>query len=231
MVRDRTSRAIEDYIRAIYDLTRGGDRASTNDIAERLGVSPASVTSMVQRLAGEEQPLLDYEKHRGAALTGAGEQVALEVIRHHRLIETYLHEKLGYAWDEVHEEAHRLEHVISEDLEERMAQALGNPRVDPHGEPIPSRDLVMPAASTTSLRDLAPGERAVIVQVRTDDPALLRYLASIGLTPERHVVVHEVSAFDGNAVVEVEGAMERVVLGPQITDHVFVEREEEEGQD
>ena len=225
MVRDKASQAIEDYIRTIYDLTQDGERASTKAIAERIGVSPASVTSMVQRLAAERPPLLDYEKHRGVALTATGEQMALEVIRHHRLIETYLHEKLGYSWDEVHEEAHRLEHVISEDLEERIAQALGDPLVDPHGEPIPSRSLEMPAPHTTTLRDLAPGERAVVVQIRAGDPVLLRYLASIGLVPERRVVVHEVSAVDGNAVVEVEGGAGRVILGPSVTGHVHVERE------
>lgn len=145
---DRLSQAAEDYMKTIYDITRTRPRALTNEIAERMGVTPASATGMVQKLAGAQPRLVDYRKHRGVALTPEGERAALEVIRHHRLLETYLREKLGYTPDEVHDEADRLEHVISEDLEERIARALDDPTVDPHGEPIPDRGLRMPNAPT-----------------------------------------------------------------------------------
>jgi len=132
----QTTQAAEDYLKAIYQITRGGERASTNAVAEVMGVTPASATGMIQRLASEQPPLLRYEKNHGASLTSEGEQIALEVIRHHRLLETFLQEKLGYSWDEVHEEADRLEHVISEQLEERIAHSLGDPHYDPHGDPM-----------------------------------------------------------------------------------------------
>ena len=132
------SAPIEDYLKAIYELTQEQDRASTNEIAEQMGVTPASATGMMQRLATADPPLVDYQKHRGVALTEQGKRNALEVIRHHRLLETFLQEKLGYTWDEVHADADRLEHVISEELEERISQTLGDPAYDPHGEPIPT---------------------------------------------------------------------------------------------
>lgn len=218
----RTSQAAEDYLKAIFEITRGGERASTNEVAAQMGVSPASATGMIQKLAGVQPPLLHYEKHRGAALTPEGEQTALEIIRHHRLLETFLHEKLGYAWDEVHKEADRLEHVISEELEERIAQALGDPSVDPHGDPIPSREFHMPDQSKVSLNELRPGDRAMVVQIKSSNPELLRYLASIGLTIQSRVKVVDVSPFDGNKGLLIDGTEERFVLGPRVTGNIFV---------
>src|SRR5512143_1921314 len=136
--------SIQDYLKAIYELTQNGASASTNALASRLDVEPASVTGMVQKLAATKPALVEYRKHHGVKLTPVGRRAALEVIRHHRLLEAWLVKTLGYSWDEVHVEAEKLEHVISEDFEERMAAALGDPVRDPHGELIPSSDLVMP---------------------------------------------------------------------------------------
>ena len=138
---ENLTQSTEDYLKAIYDLTLNGERATTNQIAEQLGVKPASVTGMLKRLAASEPPLLEYRKHQGAGLTEEGRRAALEIVRHHRLLELFLHETLGYSWDEVHVEADRLEHVLSEEMEERIARVLGDPMHDPHGEPIPNREL------------------------------------------------------------------------------------------
>ena len=221
MTRDNLTPSIEDYLKVIYDLTLAQERASTNQIAERMGVAPASVTGMLKRLAANEPPLLNYEKHRGAELTLAGNQVALEIIRHHRLLELYLHERLGYPWDEVHEEADRLEHVISEELEERIARELGDPLQDPHGDPIPTRELSLPVHNWARLSDLCAGQKAVVQRVANENPDLLRYLSSIGLVPQAHLEVIGVSEFDRNLQLLV-GDRE-LVLGPAVTHHIFVE--------
>src|SRR5512141_1199614 len=164
-MRELLTDSIQDYLKAIYDLTQEGEPASTNALAARLGVEPASVTGMVQKLAAARPPLVDYRKHHGAKLTTAGRRAALEVIRHHRLLETWLVKTLGYSWDEVHSEAERLEHVISEDFEQRVAAALGYPVRDPHGEPMPSSDLVMPADESVPLATLAQGQKAILRRV------------------------------------------------------------------
>jgi DtxR family Mn-dependent transcriptional regulator len=219
----RTSPAAEDYLKVIYTITRASERASTNDIAQLMAVTPASATGMVQKLAGEKPPLLLYEKHRGVSLTLEGEHLALEIIRHHRLLETFLQEKLGYTWDEVHDEADRLEHVISEELEDRIARVLGDPHYDPHGDPIPNREFTLPDQSNTSLSELHIGNRATVVRISTDDPALLRYLSSIGLSLQSRITVTDVSPFDGNTVLEIEENDKSCILGPRITDKIFVE--------
>jgi DtxR family Mn-dependent transcriptional regulator len=223
MMRDQLTHAIEDYLKAIYEITLTGERASTNQIAERMGVKPASVTGMLQRLAAYDPPLLNYRKHHGVALTLEGKKVALEVIRHHRLLELYLQERLGYAWDEVHEEADRLEHVISENFEERIAQALGDPRRDPHGDPIPDRDLVMPPQTAVPLSSLRAGESAAVQRVADDDPRLLRRLQSIGLLPGACLSVVGFSPLDDNLSLHIEGQDERIVLGPKITRQIYVQ--------
>jgi DtxR family Mn-dependent transcriptional regulator len=178
----RPSEAIEDYAKAIYALQRragGEEGVSTNDLAERLGVTAASVSAMLKKLA--ERGLVVHERYRGVLLTEDGERVALEVLRHHRLLELYLAEHLGVPWDRVHEEAEALEHVISEDLEARIAAKLGNPTHDPHGDPIPDADLVMHEGETRSLAELSPGARGRFVRVSDSDPAMLRYLDSRGV--------------------------------------------------
>jgi DtxR family Mn-dependent transcriptional regulator len=215
--------AIEDYLKTIYDLTATRERASTNQIAEVLDVKPASVTGMIKKLSQSTPPLVDYQKHQGVALTPEGEKVALETIRHHRLLETFLHETLGFDWDTVHAEADRLEHVISEEFEERIAQALGDPTHDPHGDPIPDRDLQMPNQATTRLSDLRLGQQAIVQRVRDSDPELLRYLSERGLVPGVQIKVLDYSPFDDNLCLELEGRVESVVLGPRITRQIFVE--------
>lgn len=214
---------IEDYLKTIYDLTKSNDRATTNQIADRMGVTPASVTNMIQKLSSTEPPLLEYRKHRGVKLTLEGEKVALEVIRHHRLLEVFLHQTLGYSWDEVHEEADRLEHVISEDMEERIAASLGHPRHDPHGDPIPTKDLHLPKTSMVTLSELRPTQVARVTRVSDSDPELLRYLSQKGIEPDAQVNVIDYSPFDSNLSVQIEGKNTPVVLGPKVTNQVFVE--------
>lgn len=218
------SQSIEDYLKAVYELTREEtERASTNALAEYLGVAPASVTGMLQKLANTQPPLLDYRKHRGVSLTPEGEKVALETIRHHRLLELFLHQILGYEWHEVHEEADRLEHVISERFEARIAEALGDPRRDPHGDPIPRADLSLPLEHELPLSSLRPPQSASVVRVRDTVPELLQHLSEEGIVPGAHLEVTEFSEFDGNLHLLVDSGQSEIVLGPRITAQVFVE--------
>ncbi len=218
------TQSIQDYLKHIYELNDHGRTASTNDLAARLNIAPASVTGMLQRLASSKPPLVVYKKHQGVTLTKAGEKAALEVIRHHRLLELYLVRALGYSWDEVHEEACKLEHVISEDFEARIASALGNPTRDPHGELIPTVDLTMPSDESRPLASLRTDETATVKRVSDDDPALLRHLREIGVVPEAKVIVKNFSEFDGNLTLKVEGQKSNVVLGTMVTNQIFVEK-------
>ncbi len=167
------TQAIEDYLKAIY-LVGGDQQASTSDLADRLGVSQASVTGMLKKLA--ELQLVRYESYKGASLTHAGRLIALEVVRHHRLIETYLMQALGYAWEDVHDEAERLEHHISEEFEDRIATLLGDPQYDPHGDPIPTKDGRVPPVSQQRLADVSVGATVTVRRVRTDDRNALQHL-------------------------------------------------------
>jgi DtxR family transcriptional regulator, Mn-dependent transcriptional regulator len=195
------SSAVEDYAKAIYALQARGDGApvSTNALAERLGLTPGSVSAMVKRLG--ELGFVEHVPYRGVSLTEPGRRVALEVIRHHRLLELYLVESLGLPWDRVHEEAEVLEHVLSEQLEEVIAAKLGNPTLDPHGDPIPGPDLVLAEPQTRSLASLQPGDRGRFVRVSDSDPAMLRYLADCGVTPGAGFEVLERQPFGGPLVV------------------------------
>jgi DtxR family Mn-dependent transcriptional regulator len=208
----RPSEAIEDYAKAIYALQRRahGEGVSTNDLAERLGVTAASVSAMLKKLA--ERGLAVHEPYRGVQLTGEGERVALEVLRHHRLLELYLTEHLGVPWDRVHEEAEALEHVLSEDLEARIAAKLGNPTHDPHGDPIPDVDLVVDEGQTRSLADLEPGARGRFVRISDSDPAMLRYLDTRGVRLGDRCKVLERQPFGGPLTVRF-GAAEHVLGG------------------
>lgn len=218
------TQSIQDYLKHIYELNEYGGTASTNELASRLNIAPASVTGMLQRLASSNPPLVIYKKHQGVTLTKAGEKAALEVIRHHRLLELYLVKALGYSWDEVHEEACRLEHVISEGFEARIAEALGNPTRDPHGELIPTVDLTMPADNSQPLASLRTDETATVRRVSDDDPALLRHLREIGVTPEAKLTVKDFSEFDGNLTIKIKGHKSNIVLGTTITNQIFVEK-------
>jgi len=215
--------ASDDYLKTIFHLTRGSLRAGTKDIADMLHISQASVSAMLQKLAIATPPLVDYRKHAGATLTSHGERRALEVIRHHRLLETFLFRTLGYSWDEVHEEACRLEHVISEHFEERLAHFLGNPTHDPHGDPIPDGDLNMSTPALTQLSELQPGDHATIRRVSDTDPDLLRYLGVRAVLPDRRIFVMQRSEYDHILTLRVEGRKERVMLGPLVTQRIYVE--------
>src|SRR5690348_4106066 len=190
------SSAIEDYAKAIYALElRAGEAVTTNALAERLGVTPGSASGMVKRLA--ELGLVEHEPYRGVQLTEDGRRVALEVIRHHRLLELYLVESLGVPWDRVHQEAEVLEHVLSEELEELIAAKLGDPTHDPHGDPIPTRDLTIEEAATESLQSMAVGQRGTFARVSDADPEMLRYLADRGIFPGDELEVVERQPFGG----------------------------------
>lgn len=217
----KRTQSVQDYLKRIYELTEGGAPASTNDLARELNISAPSVTGMVKKLASEKPPLLEYQKHQGVTLTPAGKKAALEVIRHHRLLETWLVQTLGYTWDEVHEEAERLEHVISEDFERRIAAALGHPTRDPHGELIPTEDLTMPLDESTPLSALRPNQSATIQRVNAQDPDLLRHLDKLGLTPGIQIKVIEYSAYDHNLTIKV--GRRTHVLGLNITTKIFIE--------
>lgn len=175
------SRSVEDYLKVIYSLSAEGDAVSTSAIAESLEVQPASVTGMVKRLA--ESGLLEHQPYRGVALTEAGAREALRILRRHRILETYLSERLGFSWEEVHREAERLEHAASDALIDRMAQALEDPSHDPHGAPIPTKGGEIEATDPLSLAELAPGQTAQVRAVRDDDSDLLRTMQTLGIIP------------------------------------------------
>jgi DtxR family Mn-dependent transcriptional regulator len=190
------SQAIEDYAKAIYALERrDSDPVSTNALAERLGVTPASASGMVKRLG--ELGLVEHQPYRGVSLTENGRRLALEVIRHHRLLELYLVETLGVPWDRVHQEAEVLEHVLSEELEELIAVKLGDPTHDPHGDPIPTRELTIEEGTTETLQSLEPGACGTFVRVSDSNPEMLRFLAERGIAPGDQLEVLEKQPFDG----------------------------------
>ena len=213
--------SIQDYLKNIYELTENGESASTNALAKKLNISAPSVTGMLQRLALSKPALVEYQKHQGVTLTREGKRAALEVIRHHRLIEAWLVQTLGYSWDEVHEEAERLEHVISEDFESRIAAAMGNPIRDPHGELIPTADLKMPPDHLTPLSALRPKQIGIIKRVKAANPELLRHLEELELVLGAQIEVKEYSPFDHNLTVKV--GRKTTVLGLNITNKIFVE--------
>ncbi len=220
------TRAVEDYLKAIYKLQQDGSRATTNAIAENVGLRAASVTAMLQQL--KAQGLADYTPYRGAYLTEAGLAAALRVIRRHRLIELYLHQHLGVPWDRVHDEAERLEHAISPYLEERIDARLGYPRFDPHGAPIPSSTGALPVQDLLPLYDLPPNTPSVVRHIPDDDSDFLRYVASLGLVPDANVTVLEHDADAGSISLEVASAGEDAhasqVVTAEAAHHIFVSR-------
>lgn len=213
--------SIQDYLKHIYELTENGESASTTALAAKLKISAPSVTGMIQKLATSKPALVEYQKHQGVTLTKEGRKAALEVIRHHRLLEAWLVQTLGYSWDEVHEEAERLEHVISEDFEQRIAAAMGDPERDPHGELIPTVDLKMPLDTTTPLSALRPNQKGTVQCVKAADKELLRHLDSLGLVPGVEIEVQEYSQFDHNLTVRV--GKKASVLGLNITSKIFID--------
>ena len=214
----RITHAMEDYLKAVYRLQHEGGDVTTQRLAEALAISGPSVTNMVKRL--NELRLVEHERYQGVRLTPAGERVALEVIRHHRLLELYLSETLGYSWDRVHDEAERLEHHLSDELEARLDSALGHPTRDPHGDPIPAADGTIAAVPGTRLLDLAAGDRGVVARVSDRDPGQLRYLGQLGLYPGAVVTLVELLPFDGPVRVRVAG--EEHVIGRPLAAAVHV---------
>jgi DtxR family Mn-dependent transcriptional regulator len=218
---DKFSHQIEDYLKTIYLLQQRSGGASTNAIADALSIKPASVTGMVKKLA--EMKLARHAPYQGVTLTKAGEKIALEVIRHHRLIELFLIESLGYSWDEVHAEADRLEHVISEDFEERVAARLGYPATDPHGDPIPAKDGSVAAVKQMCLIDLEPGQSACITRISDAYPEMLRYAAGLGLRPQARITLIDAEPFGGSLRVRVGKAEHSI--GRELAANIFVTSE------
>lgn len=212
--------AIEDYLKSIYEIQQEQGKVATTVLAKRLNVQPASVTGMVKKLS--DMNLLTYEPYQGVQLTQPGKKIALEVIRHHRLVELFLAEALGVPWDKVHQEAEKWEHVLSEELEERIDALLGYPTHDPHGAPIPNRNGEVAERPTLLLADLLPSQAAVIVEVNDQDPELLRYLGSLGLYPNAEIVLIEVAPFEGPLKIEIQNS--EVILGDKVARQIFVRR-------
>jgi DtxR family Mn-dependent transcriptional regulator len=216
----RPSEAIENYAKAIYALEqRGGGTVTNNALAERLQVTPASASSMVKKLG--ELGLVRHVPYKGMKLTPSGRRVALEVLRHHRLLELYLAESLGVPWDRVHDEAEVLEHVLSEELEALIDDKLGNPTRDPHGDPIPSAELEIEEGQTECLAALEPGTRGVFVRVSDSDPSMLRYLAELGITPGERFEIVDRQPFGGPLFARFNGQVH--VLGGDLAAAMRVE--------
>jgi DtxR family Mn-dependent transcriptional regulator len=212
------TQAVEDYLKAIYEIQYEQRRVATTVLAERLAVTPASVTGMIKKLA--DMHLVVHEPYQGVKLTKAGQKIALEVLRHHRLVERFLAEALGVPWDRVHEEAHKIEHVLSEDLEDRMDAMLGHPMTDPHGSPIPRRDGTIDESASTRLAELQAGQSAVVAEVSDHDSALLHYLGELGLYPKSAVAVKAIAPLDGLMTVQIGN--KQYALSRAVANEIFV---------
>lgn len=221
-----TSPAEEDYLKEIYLLQKDAGRATTQMLADRLGVKPPSVTAMIKRLANEESgPMVVHTPYHGVELTERGLAVAVEMLRHHRLLELFLSELLGVPWDQVHGEADRLEHVLSEDLEERIAAKLGQPAYDPHGDPIPTPEGVVPARALRRLDELGSGEMGYVAQVTAQEAPVLQYLAGLGVRPGTEITVESVAPFGGVVAVRIgpEGQeSSHHALGDTLARHILL---------
>ncbi len=218
---DKLSPPMEDYLKTIYMLRERNASVTTTAIATVLTVTPASVTGMIKKLA--ELKLVRHTPYQGVELTKAGEKIALEVVRHHRLLELFLSEALGYSWDRVHAEADALEHVISEEFEDRIAERLGNPSIDPHGDPIPAKDGTITAVAEQALLQLVAGHSATITRVSDQDSNMLRYAAELGLRPTVRVTLIEAEPFGGSLRLKV-GKVERSI-GRELAARIFVTKE------
>ncbi len=213
---------IQDYLKCIYEVTSSGGKASTTQLAQALGISPASVTNMLQKLSKTQPPYVTYQKHQGVQLTEAGRQAALKIIRRHRLIEHYLVEKLGYTWDEVHQEAEILEHAMSPLLERRIDTALGFPDFDPHGDPIPNADLVVPEVEQITLNSLDVGKSGRITRVPHQDSQVLRYLGKGGLRPGAQITLLTRTPYDQTMRILIQESGEEVIIGPSLGSKIYL---------
>jgi len=209
---------VEDYLKAIYELERSGEPAETNAIARLLEIAPASVSGMMRRLS--ELHLITHERYRGARLTALGRRAALKTLRRHRVIEAYLTSALGYSWDLVHDEAERLEHAASDELIDRMAEAIGEPATDPHGAPIPTREGRLDEPTLVPLASLEPGKTARVERVSDRSAERLRYLAELGIVPGVDVRVVAREPFEGPIALQVHNA--RRTVGPSLASQILV---------
>jgi DtxR family transcriptional regulator, Mn-dependent transcriptional regulator len=224
------SPAVEDYCKAIFTLeSRAEEPVSTNPLAERLGITPGSVSAMLKRLG--ELGLIEHHPYRGVRLTPDGRRVALEVIRHHRLLELFLAEALEMPWDRVHAEAEVLEHVISEDLEQLIATKLGDPTLDPHGDPIPSAELELQELETHPLERLAEGDGGVFVRVSDADPEMLRYLSDRGISPGDRLHVRERQPFGGPLLVSFDDGHSEYAIGGRLARAMRVQLDRDSARD
>ena len=212
------TQAVQDYLKIIFKLANNGKAVSTNAIAEKLQISQASVTGMIKKLS--DLKLTTHRPYYGVELTQTGRKIALEIIRHHRLLELYLAEALGYSWDRVHDEAEKLEHVISEEFEDKMAKILGNPTADPHGAPIPSKDGLIEERTLECLSVIDAGQKVQVKEVSDKDPEMLRYLGDIGIFPDVMIDVMEKAPFGGPLLIKVAG--KEYNLGERLTDNILV---------
>ncbi len=212
------TQAVQDYLKIIFKLANNGNAVSTNAIAERLRISQASVTGMIKKLS--DLKLISHRPYYGVELTKTGRKIALEIIRHHRLLELYLAEALGYSWDRVHDEAEKLEHVISEEFEDKMAKILGNPTTDPHGAPIPSKEGEIEERVLVPLTAAEAGQKVLVKQVSDCDPELLRYLGEIGIYPEVRLHILEKAPFGGPLLVKIGEGKHH--LGGTLTDNIMI---------
>lgn len=208
----QVTHAMEDYLKAVYRIQESGAQVTTQLLSEALSVTGPSVTNMIKRL--HELRLVRHSPYRGVELTPAGEKIALEVLRHHRLLELYLAESLGFPWDEVHAEAERLEHHVSDEFEARMDSFLGFPTTDPHGDPIPTPTGEIARVPGTLLLDVEPGQTAIVARVSDRDPEQLRYLGGLGLYPGASVTVTERFPFEGPIRIQVAGGGEHIIGRP-----------------
>lgn len=214
------SQSVEDYLKAIYKLesTLDGRGVSTSKLAKEMDVANASVTNMVKRLSN--LGMVTYKSYYGAKLTDAGRKIALEMIRHHRLLELYLAEMLGYSWDQVHDEAEKLEHHISEQFEDKISELLNDPKFDPHGDPIPTKDGLMPNLGLQALSTVDDNRSYEVKRVKNQSPELLRYLDDYGLTPGTMVSIKKREPFDGPLELDVDG--KKITLGYKIASDILV---------
>ena len=216
--REALTAPVEDYLKAIYAIGKGTGPAATNEIAQRLDLAPASVSGMVRRLA--DQGLLAYERYHGVKLTESGRRAALRTLRRHRVIEAYLAKALGYPWDRVHDEAERLEHAVSDELVDRMAATIGEPEVDPHGAPIPTRDGAVDETVYRSLAELAVGASGSVIRVADEDPEMLRYLGELSIVPGKRVTVKARAPYDGPITLTM--GRHELSIGPALAAQVLV---------
>lgn len=212
------SQSIEDYLKVIYEIQNTDGKVTTTSLSNKLGIAPASVTGMLIKLSSKK--LVTHKKYQGVQLTESGKNIALEVIRHHRLIELYLKEALGVPWDKVHEEAEKWEHVLSEDIEDRIDKFLGHPTSDPHGSPIPSRDGKIIERKCSCLADVEPGHKAVIAEVSDHDASMLRYLGELGFYPETNIEIDSVEPFNGPMRINIKNKIR--ILGREVARYIAV---------